>query len=74
MDEREQIEARLEGLRPVLAAGGKSIEIVSIESPKITFSVQGFCSDCGCSSSYKEGIEELVHDVCPELTEVCFVE
>lgn len=74
MDHKEKLEARLLHLKPVLEAGGKSIELVSVEGPKVTFAVKGFCSDCGCSSDYKSGLEELVRDTCPELTEICFIE
>ena len=74
MEQREKLEARLAHLRPILAAGGKAIEIISIESPKVVFAVKGFCSGCECSTSYREGLEELVRDTCPELTDICFAE
>jgi Fe-S cluster biogenesis protein NfuA len=74
MDVKEKLEARLAHLKPILAAGGRSIEVVSVEPPSVTFRVSGFCSGCACSSSYKEGLEELVADTAPELTDIHFVE
>jgi Fe-S cluster biogenesis protein NfuA len=74
MDVKEKLEARLTHLKPILAAGGRSIEVVSVDVPSVTFRVSGFCSGCACSSSYKEGLEELVADTAPELTDIHFVE
>ncbi len=74
MEIRERLETRLAHLKPILEEGGKSIEILSIEGNKVTFAVKGFCSGCGCTSSYKEGLQDLVQETCPELTEICFVE
>jgi len=74
MSQKEQLEARLTHLKPILDAAGRSIEVVSIDSPAVTFRVAGFCSGCACSSSYKEALEDLVADTCPELTEISFIE
>jgi Fe-S cluster biogenesis protein NfuA len=73
-DIREKLEARLVHLKPILAAAGRSIEVVSIDKPSIIFRVAGFCSGCACTSSYKESLEELVADTCPELTNISFIE
>jgi Fe-S cluster biogenesis protein NfuA len=71
---QDKLEARLVHLKPILAAGGRSIEVVSVESPSVTFRVSGFCSGCACSSSYQDGLIEMVKDTAPELTDVRFVE
>ncbi len=74
MDAKERIESRLVHLKPILDAAGRSIEVVSVDAPRITVKVAGFCSGCACSSSYKESLEDLVAETCPELTEVTFIE
>jgi len=74
MNIKEKLEVRLVHLKPILKAAGRSIEVVSVESPSVTFRVAGFCSGCACSSSYKESLEELVADTCPELTQISFIE
>lgn len=74
MDYREKLEARLTHLKPILAAGGRAIEVTEVDAPKVTFTVSGFCSGCACSSSYKESLQELVADTCPELTDIHFIE
>ncbi len=74
MEVKERIESRLTHLKPILDAGGRSIEVVSVEGGTITIKLEGFCSGCACSSSYKEGLQDLVQETCPELTEVTFIE
>lgn len=74
MDHKAKIESQLVHLKPILDAAGRSIEVVAVEEPKITFKVAGFCSGCACSSSYKEGLEELVYNTCPDLTIIEFTE
>ncbi len=74
MSHKEALEAKLVHLKPILEAAGRAIEVVSVEAPAITLRVAGFCSGCACASSYKEGLEELVADTCPELTDITFIE
>ena len=73
-DVKEKLEARLVHLKPILSAAGRSIEVARVEPPAVTFRVAGFCTGCACSSSYKESLEELVADTCPELTKISFIE
>ncbi len=72
--QKEILEKRLEHLKPILASAGRSIEVISIASPVVTFRLSGFCGGCQCSSSYKEGLHDLAQEVCPELTEIIFEE
>ncbi|PJE76440.1 hypothetical protein COV05_04520 [Candidatus Uhrbacteria bacterium CG10_big_fil_rev_8_21_14_0_10_48_16] len=74
MEYKERLEARLVHLKPILDSAGRSIEVVEVDAPSVTFRVSGFCSGCACSSSYKESLEELVADTCPELTTISFIE
>ncbi len=71
---QEKIEAKLTHLQPILKSAGRTIAVDSIKENSITFLIKGFCSGCACSSSYKEGLEELVASTCPELTEIKFIE
>ncbi len=72
--QKELLEKRLESLKPILASAGRSIDILSVETPKATFRLSGFCGGCACSTSYREGIEDLVKETCPEITEINFEE
>ena len=74
MNHKEKLEAGLVHLKPILEAGGRAIEIVSVEVPAVTVKVEGFCSGCACSSSYKEALQDFVENTCPDLTEITFVE
>lgn len=74
MNHKEQLEQRLTHLKPILSAAGRAIEVVSVDAPRVTFRVSGFCSGCACASSYKEGLQELVASTCPELTDIQFIE
>lgn len=70
---QETIETHLKTLKPLLEKGGKNIEIMSCEPPHVVIKLSGFCHDCGCSSSYEEGIKELIFNQCPEIESVEFV-
>lgn len=72
--QKELLEKRLEHLRPILASAGRSIEVLLVEVPNASFRLSGFCGGCECSSSYKEGIIDLVKETCPEITEITFEE
>ena len=72
--QKELLEKRLEHLKPILASAGRSIEVVSVDSPNATFRLSGFCGGCDCSSSYKDGIKDLVQETCPDITEINFEE
>ncbi|MEK7451946.1 MAG: NifU family protein [Patescibacteria group bacterium] len=68
------LEKRLEHLKPILASAGRSIDVLSVETPRATFRLSGFCCGCACSSSYKDGITDLVKEICPEITDINFEE
>ena len=70
----ENIQAQLDTLKPVLDSAERAIEIVSAEGTTITFKLSGFCGGCECSGSYKEGLQDLVKEHCPEYSVVEFVE
>jgi len=68
------LEAKLASLKPVLESAKRSIEIVSTNDQKIVFKLSGFCGGCGCVSSYKDGLADLVAEHCSEFAEVEFIE
>ena len=70
----EKLHAQLATLKPVLDSAGRAIEIVSADAPTIVFKITGFCGGCECSGSYKEGLQDLVAEHCPEMTVVEFIE
>jgi len=72
--QKEKLEKRLEHLKPILASGGRSIEVLSAEGTEASFLLQGFCGGCACSQSYKEGIMDLVKETCPEINNISFEE
>ncbi len=70
----EILQEQLDSLKPVLATAGRSIEILSAVGETITFKITGFCGGCECSGSYKEGLQDLVREHCPEYVNVEFIE
>ncbi len=70
----DKLYEQLATLKPVLDSAGRSIEILECNAPKIVFKITGFCGGCECSGSYKEGLQDLVEDHCPEYSVVEFQE
>lgn len=66
------LEEALLDLAPMLAAAGRSIHVVSATETECAVELRGFCGDCNCVDSYKEGIEELVRDKVPTLQTITF--
>lgn len=70
----EILQEQLDSLKPVLDTAGRAISIVSAAGETITFKLVGFCNGCECSGSYKEGLQDLVREHCPEYSIVEFIE
>lgn len=70
----EILQEQLDGLKPVLDTAGRAIVILKAEGETITFKISGFCGGCECSGSYKEGLQDLVREHCPEYAIVEFIE
>lgn len=73
IEQLEKLESTLQGLKPVLDAAGRTISIRSMDGKVCVVELGGFCGGCACSSTYKEGIEELVQGVAPDV-KVEFIE
>lgn len=60
-----------EQVRPALAAHGGNVEIVDLDNDKLFLRLQGGCQGCSSSlATLKDGIQTLVKQNFPEITEV----
>lgn len=74
MDVTSLIESALTDVEPMLRAAGRSIAVKEANNERCVIELKGFCGDCACSSSYMEGIEELVREKIPSIKEIEFVQ
>ena len=66
------IEDSLQDIAPMLAAAGRSVHVLSATETDCAIELRGFCGDCACVDSYKEGIEGLVREKAPNIQTVTF--
>ncbi len=66
------IEDSLKDIAPMLAAAGRSVHVLSATETDCSIELRGFCGDCACVDSYKEGIEGLVREKAPSIQSVTF--
>ncbi|PNG27787.1 NifU family protein [Methylocella silvestris] len=67
----ERVEAALEGVRPMLAAHGGDVELVSVRPPAIEVRFVGACDGCPASSmTFHAGVKKAVAEACPEITDI----
>lgn len=66
------IEDSVKDLAPMLAAAGRAVRVVSVNDTECVIELKGFCGDCACVDSYKEGIEGLVREKAPSIESVLF--
>lgn len=60
-----------EQVRPALAAHGGGVEIIDIDNNKLFVRLSGGCQGCSSSTAtLKQGIQTLVKQHFPEITEV----
>lgn len=60
-----------EQVRPALASHGGNVEIVDYDNDKLFLRLSGGCQGCSSSTAtLKDGIERLVKEKYPEITEV----
>lgn len=60
-----------EQVRPALAAHGGNVEIVDLDNDVLYLRLQGGCQGCSSSSAtLKQGIQTLVKQNFPEITDV----
>ncbi|MBI2550917.1 NifU family protein [Candidatus Uhrbacteria bacterium] len=69
----EQVEAVLEGIRPVLARHRGDVELVSanLKTGRVELRLKGACDGCPFSQlTLKMGIEAALRDALPEVTDI----
>ena len=70
---KERVEAALEKGRPMLAADGGNVELVSVDetSGVVKVKLTGACGCCPMSQmTLKAGVEQIVKKEVPEVTKV----
>ncbi len=71
---REKVEAALAQIRPSLQADGGDVELVEINDGVVKLKLKGACSSCPMSTiTLKQGIERVLKEQIPEVTEVVAV-
>ena len=68
---KEQVEAAIKKIRPMLQADGGDVEFVDIENGVVKVRLQGACAGCPMSQmTVKNGIERLLKQEIPEVKSV----
>ena len=69
---KEEIEKAIDAIRPRLQADGGDIELNSVsDDGKVYVSLRGACGSCPMAIyTLKLGVEEMLKDMFPEVTEV----
>jgi Fe-S cluster biogenesis protein NfuA len=71
---REEVQAVLEQIRPALQADGGDVELVDTNEGVVRLRLKGACNGCPMSAmTLKMGIERILKDKIPEVTEVISV-
>ena len=66
-----KVEVALNHVRPMLQSDGGDIELVDVEGSTITLKLVGACSHCSSSTmTMRDGVERVLRDEVPELTEI----
>ena len=75
MDERAEVEAVLEELRPTIQGDGGDVELVSFTDGVVSLRMHGACATCALSLyTLKMGIEERLRERVPAIKDVVRVE
>jgi Fe-S cluster biogenesis protein NfuA len=71
----DQVRAALELIRPAIQMDGGDIRLESVRGGKVTVSLLGVCETCPISPvTLKQGVERILRDRVPGITEVEAVE
>jgi Fe-S cluster biogenesis protein NfuA len=71
----EQVREALELIRPAIQMDGGDIKLVSIDRGVVTVQLVGTCETCPLTPvTLKQGVERILHDRVPEITEVIAIE
>lgn len=67
----ERVETALDSVRPMLAAHGGDVELVSVTPPAIEVRFTGACDGCPASAlTFHAGVKKAIEEACPEITEI----
>ena len=67
----ERVETALAEVRPMLAAHGGDVELVSIAPPAVALRFTGSCDGCAASAlTFHAGVKKAIEAACPEITEI----
>ena len=67
----ERIEVALATIRPMLAAHGGDVRLVTVAPPSIEVEMIGACGACASAKlTFHAGVKKAIQDACPEITEV----
>ena len=65
---REQVEAALDNIRPMLQADGGDVELLDVAEGIVTVKLTGACGGCPMATmTLKNGIERLLKEQVPEV-------
>jgi len=68
---REQVEAVINEIRPMLQADGGDIELVDVEDGVVKVRLRGACAGCpGAQMTLKMGVERRLKEKVPEVERV----
>ncbi|MEN8779628.1 MAG: NifU family protein [Desulfobacterales bacterium] len=71
---KEQVEAALKKIRPMLQRDGGNVELIDVEDGIVKVRLQGACAGCPMSQmTIKNGIERLLKQEIPEVKSVVSV-
>jgi len=72
---KEKIQEVLDKIRPQLQADGGDVELVDVQEGIVHVRLQGSCKGCPMSQmTLKNGIERILKEQIPEVTEVLSVD
>jgi Fe-S cluster biogenesis protein NfuA len=72
---RNKIENVLNEIRPFIYQHGGEVELIGVKNNVVTVKMSGACSGCALSAvTLKDGIETIIMEEFPEITEVVSVD
>ena len=71
---KEKVEAALAEIRPHLQADGGDVELLDVNDGTVTVRLTGACGGCPMATmTLKNGVERIIKEHVPEVTEVIAV-
>jgi Fe-S cluster biogenesis protein NfuA len=71
----QQVREALDLIRPAIQMDGGDIQLTEVSGSRVTVQLLGTCESCPISPvTLKHGVERILHERVPEVTEVIAVE